>query len=209
MVNTNLDFDALDGLCGQETVYALATDYAEEDNSDGSIDLGSSDLELMDDGNNQTVGVLFSNVDVAQGASITSAFVQFEADEISTGEITITIQGELSTNASTFSTTTNDVSSRTTTTASESWTPEDWTQLNEAGKSLSKREKVFKNINKDGFLDVLAGSEQKKAAKSSKQPEVKTEVKQEEADESTWKILRDDFMMGAKMKDWDKQSDSE
>lgn len=130
--NNGLD-DALDGLCGQETVYALATDYAEEDNSDGSIDLGSSDLELMDDGNNQTVGVLFSNVDVAQGASITSAFVQFEADEISTGEITITIQGELSTNASTFSTTTNDVSSRTTTTASESWTPEDWTQLNEAG----------------------------------------------------------------------------
>ena len=44
--------------------------------------------------------------------------------------------------------------------------------------------------------------------------QVKNEVKDEpddedEENESTWKILRDDFMMGAKMKDWDKESDSE
>lgn len=32
-----------------------------------------------------------------------------------------------------------------------------------------------------------------------------TEVKSEEG--PGWKILRDDFMMGASMKDWDKESD--
>lgn len=33
------------------------------------------------------------------------------------------------------------------------------------------------------------------------------EVKSEEGPE--WNILRDDFMMGASMKDWDKESDGE
>ena len=29
------------------------------------------------------------------------------------------------------------------------------------------------------------------------------------AEKPSWSVLRDDFMMGAKMKDWDKQSDGE
>ena len=38
------------------------------------------------------------------------------------------------------------------------------------------------------------------------------EIKDEEeknADQSTWSILRDDYMLGAKLKDWDKDSDDE
>lgn len=27
--------------------------------------------------------------------------------------------------------------------------------------------------------------------------------------EETWNVLKDDFMMGAEMKDWDKESDNE
>ncbi len=83
-------------------------------------------------------------------------------------------------------------------------------QLDAAGKSTVKRDKVYKSIDKEGFLDVLAGSKRRiempKVAKPAKA--VKTEVKQED-DESSWKILRDDFMMGAKMKDWDKDSDND
>ena len=131
--NNGLD-DALDGLCGQQTVYSLASSYAEENNSTGSIDLGSTDLELITDGTtNQTVGIRFTNLAVDQGANVTSAFVQFETDELSADPITITIQGELSTNASAFSTTANDVTTRTRTVASLSWSPGNWTQLNETG----------------------------------------------------------------------------
>lgn len=36
---------------------------------------------------------------------------------------------------------------------------------------------------------------------------IQGEVKSEEGPE--WNILRDDFMMGASMKDWDKESDGE
>ena len=83
-------------------------------------------------------------------------------------------------------------------------------QLDIAGKSTVKRDKVFKSIDKEGFLDVLSGNKrrfEKSGEKESAAAKVpKTEIKQEE-DESSWKILRDDFMMGAKMKDWDKDSD--
>ena len=126
--------DAFDGNCESTvTVNSTATDNAEEDNTNGSIDLGSSDLELVNEDQNQTVGVYFPNITVAQGASINSAFIQFEADETDTGPITITIRGELSTNANTFTTTTNDVSDRLTpgTTASESWSPADWNTIGE------------------------------------------------------------------------------
>ena len=130
--NNGLD-DALDDNCGERTVYSTVSDYAEEDNSDGSVDIGSSDLELVNETNNQTVGIRYSNVDLDQAQTITSAFVQFEVDEVTSGEITITIRGELTTNAAAFSTSANDVTGRSTTTASVSWTPDDWTTLNENG----------------------------------------------------------------------------
>lgn len=127
--------DAFDGDCdGSTEVSSQATDHAEEDNSDGSVDLASGDLELVNEAQNQTVGVYFPNIAVEQGATISSAYIQFEADEVETGSITITIEGELSTNASTFTTTTDDVSDRLTpgTTASESWSPADWNTIGEA-----------------------------------------------------------------------------
>ena len=85
-------------------------------------------------------------------------------------------------------------------------------QLDEAGKSIRKREKVFKNIDREGFLDVLDGGggmkrRRKEADKCQGLP--KEAVKEEPVEESSWKILRDDFMMGTKLKDWDKASDSE
>jgi len=77
-------------------------------------------------------------------------------------------------------------------------------QLDVAGKSTVKRDKVFKSIDKEGFLEVLSGNKRRLENAKEKTVKVpKTEVKEE--DESSWKILRDDFMMGAKMKDWDKE----
>eukprot|EP00094_Tigriopus_californicus_P002983 TCALIF_02875-PA protein Name:"Similar to RRP15 RRP15-like protein (Bos taurus)" AED:0.27 eAED:0.27 QI:0/0/0/0.5/1/1/2/0/167 len=93
-------------------------------------------------------------------------------------------------------------------------------QLNAVGNSVTKREKVFKNIDKEGFLEVLSGNRKRATAKGTEsankkaKTEVKDEIKDdtrgnEEVEESSWKILRDDFMMGAKMKDWDKDSESD
>ncbi|CAH4036890.1 unnamed protein product [Pieris brassicae] len=67
----------------------------------------------------------------------------------------------------------------------------------------TKREKVLKKFDKRSFLDSLMGQTKSivvdESTKSTKE-EVKTEEKPK------WNALRDDFMMGAKMKDWDKES---
>lgn len=120
------------------------------------------------------------------------------------------------------------------------------TQLNTVGGSVRKREKVYKNIDRQSFLNVLTnqisvGDEKvtnsnqilvqksnistnlksvKRPRMESRNNEVKSEedeIKEETLDiencsatESTWNVFRDDFMMGAKMKDWDKeQSESD
>ena len=120
------------------------------------------------------------------------------------------------------------------------------TQLNTAGGSVRKREKVFKNMDRQTFLNVLSNQSISKGdntstinntppnlsvdSQLSKKPKLqmshnlikpeavnKEEIKDESIhlddsgeNESTWNVLRDDFMMGSKMKDWDKEdSDSE
>ncbi|XP_062584565.1 RRP15-like protein [Saccostrea cucullata] len=69
-------------------------------------------------------------------------------------------------------------------------------KMKEVGSSETKREKVEKSMTKGKFLDILKSAESK--------PE-QVEIKKEEK----WSALRDDFMMGAKMKDWDKESDDD
>ena len=94
-------------------------------------------------------------------------------------------------------------------------------QLDKAGRSTTKRDKVFKNLDKGAFLEVLSGKRTSLQSKnqdsnttvSAKRPkvELKDEVKDEVLDDSgTWSALKDNFMMGAKMRDWDKEnSDSD
>ena len=88
------------------------------------------------------------------------------------------------------------------------------TQLNKAGLSTFKKDKVYKNLDKDAFLEVLSGKTKESSSSMSKSQtqnglkKHKTEIKTEDND-GTWSVLKDDYMMGAKMKDWDKESDSD
>jgi len=102
-------------------------------------------------------------------------------------------------------------------------------RLNEVGGSVRKREKVYKNIDKEGFLEAVlsGGGNKRKAAadeeqtssstavaqtKKKSKKKVESTVKTEEEEEATsggWNVIRDDYMLGAKMKDWDKESDNE
>ncbi|MCE7996769.1 MAG: T9SS type A sorting domain-containing protein [Roseivirga sp.] len=132
--------DAFDENCYGLSMFSTATSYGEEQDDNGSVDTGSSDLEFSNDENDnssQTVGVYFPNISIPQGEVINSAYIQFQTDEVETGPITITIRGELTANPSTFTTTTDDVSDRLTpgTTASESWTPADWNSTGEASSA--------------------------------------------------------------------------
>ena len=70
------------------------SDDAEEESSGASIgtmDLTSSDLELINDGVDQVVGMRFQNVEVPKGVTIQSAYMEFECDEDSSGATSLTI----------------------------------------------------------------------------------------------------------------------
>ncbi|KAK3092768.1 hypothetical protein FSP39_007028 [Pinctada imbricata] len=99
-------------------------------------------------------------------------------------------------------------------------------KLIEAGQSEHKKAKVMETVTKGKFLDMLEEKEGIKIKKEKKSKnkihentikEEPVEIKEEMIDDndddneeegrSTWSALREDYMMGAKMKDWDRQSD--
>ena len=125
--------DAFDAECLGSVPNFGRLDYAEEDLGNGSIDLGSSDLELAFDGNQQAVGILFGNVSVPQGAVINNAQIQFQTDESFSGTVTLTIVGEEVNNSALFTTSNSNVSSRTPTSSSVVWSPPNWTVIGEEG----------------------------------------------------------------------------
>jgi Concanavalin A-like lectin/glucanases superfamily/Bacterial Ig domain len=97
------------------------SDDAEEVASSGAVGLTSSDLELVTDGSVQVIGLRFQNINVPQGATITNAYIEFEADEAQSETTSLTFKGQAADNAITFTTNTYNVSSRPKTTAQVSW----------------------------------------------------------------------------------------
>ena len=97
-------------------------------------------------------------------------------------------------------------------------------KVKKEGKSEFKKDAILKSVTKGDFIDLLKDTNttvvgRKKGVDKETKPEVKPETQQQQQQqqqslpvtESTWKILRDDFMMtkGKSMKDWDKESDSD
>jgi hypothetical protein len=121
------------GLSTTQKRVVAGPDDAEERVSDGRISLDSSDLELTYDGRDQVVGLRFTGVPVPRGAAIVDAWVQFQADEVSTGATTLSLRAEASDDAAPFSTVTRNVSLRPRTTAAVSWSPADWPTVGAAG----------------------------------------------------------------------------
>ena len=115
-----------------------SSDDAEE-RHDGTVKFISKDMELVDDptatqnGITQTVGIRWTNLPMPQGATITKAYIQFEAagpdDEITS----IDFHGEAADSSVTYDTIDFHVSSRPTTSATVNWQPVEWTTTGEAG----------------------------------------------------------------------------
>ena len=88
------------------------------------------------------------------------------------------------------------------------------TKLKDAGGSFRKQEKVYKNLDRQSFIEMLSGksgSEQQGSGESGavKKQKLETEGSGATTESSSWNILREDYMLGAKLKDWDKDSDEE
>ena len=113
------------------------SDDAEQNVSSGAMDLTSSDLELHDTGGSDGyVGMRFTGLNIPQGATITSARIQFVVDEIPSGTsnpLTVTFRGHDTDSAPTFTSTAGDISNRTLTTASVDWAIPAWPTIGASG----------------------------------------------------------------------------
>lgn len=114
-----------------EVQLSASNDDAEEYPS-GKVNLNSTDLDMTFDGKRtQTIGMHFADIDIPRNAIITSAYIQFTADEVSTEPASLTIRGQDGGNAAAFTTASFDITSRPTTDAFVAWDPEAWTKIAE------------------------------------------------------------------------------
>ena len=104
-----------------------------EESASGGMYLSSTDLEMVNDGGDQTVGIRFTGVDIPQGATIVNAYVQFQVDETGSVATSLTIEGEDIDDALTFISSSGNISSRIRTIADVSWSPVAWSTVGEAG----------------------------------------------------------------------------
>ncbi|MEA3447520.1 MAG: Ig-like domain-containing protein [Bacteroidota bacterium] len=131
--------------CGFQgnTIIVQTNDDAEENLDNGAVDLTSSDIELICETGlygsantyDQAVGIRFETVNIPQGAIISSATIQFETDEADYNDnpCNLNIQAEDIDDAPAFSDNDGNITNRTLTTASMSWSPSDWNTVGEAG----------------------------------------------------------------------------
>ncbi|WP_053981274.1 metallophosphoesterase [Marinagarivorans algicola] len=111
-----------------------SSDDDAEERSDGSMYLNSSDIELVYDGSrSQTIGLRFQSLAIAQGATITGAYVQFTTDETNTGNTVVNIRAENSDNAAALTSARYNLSRRATTNANVTWRPASWRTVGAAG----------------------------------------------------------------------------
>ena len=75
----------------------------------------------------QTIGLRFTDVKIPKGATIMGASLQFTGAAANSDTANFIIRGELTDDAAPFTTATNDITGRTTTTAAANWTPSAWT----------------------------------------------------------------------------------
>jgi len=96
----------------------------------GGVELESGDLEMCTEAENyrQIVGVIFRNIQIPIGATITNAYVQFYCDDTNDETITVDIQGAKEANAAApFTDVPYNLSAHTRTDAKVEWTPVPWT----------------------------------------------------------------------------------
>jgi murein DD-endopeptidase MepM/ murein hydrolase activator NlpD len=104
-----------------------------EEHQDGTVDVTSMDLEMVNDGTSrgdQLVGLRFRDVKLPQGANIDKAFIQFSADEENSEPTSLQIQSEATDNSTIF-TTNQQISLRSPGLQAVNWSPGPWTVVNE------------------------------------------------------------------------------
>jgi len=138
-----------------------ANDDIEEIDSNGEMYQGSTDLEIGTDNNRgtQTLGLRFKGMNIPQGAMITEAYIQFQADESDNIATTALITGQAIDNAPAFPNTNYYLSNViTATNNSLMWTIPAWTTGDKAAaqRTPNLRKIVQEIIGRNGYTSASA-----------------------------------------------------
>lgn len=109
-----------------------------EEYAKGTVILNSDDIDLVYDSKttgNQTVGLLFRNLAIPQGANISKAYIQFTTNKVTTASCSLTIKGQAADNAADFTSKARNLSSLIRTTASAAWSPDPWNTTGTSGSA--------------------------------------------------------------------------
>ncbi|MCA9201263.1 MAG: hypothetical protein KDA87_27165, partial [Planctomycetales bacterium] len=97
-----------------------------EEQPDGSINVSSSDLEMVKDAEDQTVGIRFADISIAKNEKIRHAYIQFTAKDAADEATSLQIGLQDSGNAAEFGSSAHNVTSRTLLAEPIAWTPAAW-----------------------------------------------------------------------------------
>lgn len=118
---------------------SIASSFGDaEERQNGDIYENSTDIELINDGNNngnQTIGLEFLNLNIPSGATIVSAKIQFTSDNMNNdvNPINLNIQADARPDPPSIVDAIYDISNRTLTANIVSWSPPTWTNTLTAG----------------------------------------------------------------------------
>jgi hypothetical protein len=148
-----------------------------EERSSGAMNFSSSDLELVRDGTqDQTVGLRFQNVNIPQGATITAAYLEFEADETDSSPTSISIAAEAVDNATAFTKVNFNLTGRLPTIASVTWDIPAWTTVNQKHQSPDLSTVVQEVVGRTGWnannslVIIITGSGERTAESYNGEP---------------------------------------
>ena len=102
----------------------------------GTMDLASSDLELGEISSGQglmNIGLRYNNVTIPQGATVTEAYIQFNADNTGADPVELTIYGENVANAAAYTGTLGELSARSLTSTNVVWSIPEWVNTGDRG----------------------------------------------------------------------------
>ncbi|MEO1261951.1 MAG: HYR domain-containing protein [Bacteroidota bacterium] len=150
--------DCADPDCGGSGTYTVSSrvnknsDDAEEKAS-GDVGTSSSDLELVYDGSNQLVGMRFENMNIPRGATITGAYIEFEADETNSSTTNLTFKGQAADDPATFSGSDYNISNRPVTNAQVNWNNvPSWNSVSEKHQTPDLSVIVQEIIDRNGWI---------------------------------------------------------
>jgi len=133
---------------------------AEQHVDDGSMDIGSSDLEIAyeDAGDpakdEQVVALRFVGVPLENGALVANAYVEVEVDKVdkqgSQAPVNLIIEGELAPDAAPFENVANNITDRAVTTAQVKWSIPAWTEK-DAKFQTPDISSIIMEINSQGY----------------------------------------------------------